>query len=268
MKHLTTLFLFSLFTITAFAQTNVGEEAPDFELQVLGEREGTYVVLSELEGKVVYIFFYGASCPHCIENGPVTESEIYSSFKEDTNFVALGLDTWNQNASANNSFKSSTGITYPLLLNAQSTLVNYYGGSSFYDRSVVVGADGILRYKGNGYVDTDYEDVIESITEELAKISTSSESDRTIPSSVILNQNYPNPFNPSTVISYHLPEANNVRLEVFDMIGHKVATLVNERQSSGEKTAVFDASSLSSGVYLYRLQVGSEIVSRKMMLIK
>ncbi len=90
----------------------------------------------------------------------------------------------------------------------------------------------------------------------------------TLPSQYSLKQNYPNPFNPTTQISYALPEASEVRLEVFDMSGRQVATIVNERVSAGTHTANFDASHLSSGVYVYRLQAGSVVLTRKLTLIK
>jgi hypothetical protein len=72
-----------------------------------------------------------------------------------------------------------------------------------------------------------------------------------------LSQNYPNPFNPSTVIGYQLSVNSEVKLEVFDMLGRKVATLVNERQTVGSHQATFNAMSLSSGVYFYKLEARS-----------
>ena len=92
--------------------------------------------------------------------------------------------------------------------------------------------------------------------------------DELIPQEYLLSQNYPNPFNPSTQIQYALPEATQVILEVFNSVGQKVMELVNGRQSAGYHTATFDASGLSSGVYLYKLTTPSFTETKKMLLIK
>ncbi|MFU8862055.1 MAG: metallophosphoesterase, partial [Cyclonatronaceae bacterium] len=89
-----------------------------------------------------------------------------------------------------------------------------------------------------------------------------------LPDQVILHQNYPNPFNPTTIISFSLPQASVVRLEVFNLMGQKVATLVNEPRSVGHHQIQFDASGLASGVYLYRLQTGTMTKTQKMLLLK
>lgn len=81
-------------------------------------------------------------------------------------------------------------------------------------------------------------------------------------------QNYPNPFNPTTVISYQLPAQSEVRLDIFDMLGRRVAVLVDEAQPAGTYSAEFDASNLASGVYLYRLQTGEAVQTRQMVLVK
>lgn len=83
-----------------------------------------------------------------------------------------------------------------------------------------------------------------------------------------LLQNYPNPFNPSTTIAYELPEPGEVQLEVFNLLGARVATLQTGRQPAGEHRISFDASGLSSGVYVYRLTAGQMQLTRRMTLLK
>ncbi len=83
-----------------------------------------------------------------------------------------------------------------------------------------------------------------------------------------LEQNYPNPFNPTTNIRYNIAEQSQVRLTVYNILGRRVATLVDEVQSSGSHMVTWDASSLASSIYLYRLEAGGRILTRKMTLIK
>ncbi len=83
-----------------------------------------------------------------------------------------------------------------------------------------------------------------------------------------LEQNYPNPFNPSTTIRYTLTESSQTVLAVYDVMGSLVSTLVNGRQVAGEHVMTFDASSLASGVYFYRLTSGGHTVQHSMQLIK
>lgn len=83
-----------------------------------------------------------------------------------------------------------------------------------------------------------------------------------------LDQNYPNPFNPSTVIRYQLPVNSRVSLKVFDLLGREIATLVNDQLAAGQHEVTFNATHLASGLYIYRLQAGDHIQTRKMLLIK
>jgi hypothetical protein len=88
------------------------------------------------------------------------------------------------------------------------------------------------------------------------------------PGSFILEQNYPNPFNPSTSIEYSVPSSEYVNIKVFDILGNEVANLVNERKEAGNYRVNFDASNLTSGLYIYKIKAGSFHQVRKMMLIK
>ncbi|HUI63671.1 MAG TPA: T9SS type A sorting domain-containing protein, partial [Bacteroidota bacterium] len=83
-----------------------------------------------------------------------------------------------------------------------------------------------------------------------------------------LYNNYPNPFNPSTTIRYELRQEGNVSLKVYDLLGQEIKTLVNERQTAGDHSVVFDARTLASGVYFYTLRSGSFVKTEKMMLLK
>ncbi len=83
-----------------------------------------------------------------------------------------------------------------------------------------------------------------------------------------LAQNYPNPFNPTTVISFTIPKESNVKLSVFNVLGEKVATLINEVKNSGTYKINFNGSNLASGIYVYRLEAGGFTSSKKMLLIK
>ncbi len=110
----------------------------------------------------------------------------------------------------------------------------------------------------------------------LSEMVTSVESRKeSLPTVVSLEQNYPNPFNPATVVSYHLlagqaglPVARRVDLRVFDLLGREVAVLVDEEKTPGTYEVKFDASRLTSGVYLYRLNAGGFVQTRKMIVLK
>ena len=83
-----------------------------------------------------------------------------------------------------------------------------------------------------------------------------------------LEQNYPNPFNPTTVVTYQLPIAAQVRLSVYNLLGQEVAVLVNDQKGPGAFEVTFDASHHPSGMYLYRLQAGSYVQTRTMTLVR
>jgi hypothetical protein len=89
-----------------------------------------------------------------------------------------------------------------------------------------------------------------------------------IPVQFELNQNYPNPFNPATTIKYQIPKMSIVTLKVYDVLGREVASLVYDRLSAGSYSYEWDASHLTSGAYLYQLNAGEYVETKKMMLLR
>lgn len=102
----------------------------------------------------------------------------------------------------------------------------------------------------------------------LVVTAVSSETTSGIPTRYKLYQNFPNPFNPTTMIRYSIPEETNVRLDVYNLLGQLVSTLVDKQQKAGFYTVRFNTNGLSSGIYLYRLQAEEHILVKKMVFLK
>ncbi len=126
---------------------------------------------------------------------------------------------------------------------------------------------GQIRFRYNDGV-LDYTYAAEHILISTVITSAGKSEEPTYPAGFRLSQNYPNPFNPTTEIRYQTSEVSRVTLDVFDMLGRKVATLVDEVQGSGFKIVEFNASELAGGVYFYRLTAGSFVETRKLMVIR
>jgi hypothetical protein len=89
-----------------------------------------------------------------------------------------------------------------------------------------------------------------------------------IPTEYALEQNYPNPFNPSTTFRYSIPAQSKVVIKVFDVLGNKIATLMDEEKSIGTYEEMWNAASLPSGVYFYQLRANEYVSTKKMILLK
>ena len=89
-----------------------------------------------------------------------------------------------------------------------------------------------------------------------------------LPTQYALYQNYPNPFNPETVIEYDIPKDDHVEIEIYDVLGEKIQTLINERINAGKHKIKFDAKKLSSGTYFYRLRSDKLTITKKLLLLK
>jgi hypothetical protein len=143
------------------------------------------------------------------------------------------------------------------------------------ETKATITAAGLLTYTANDTLDIDTLTVV--VTDGLGGADTtvtilSSYSEvitpGVLPSEFALDQNYPNPFNPSTAIRFQLPRESHVTLKVYNLLGEQVGSIVNEYLPAGYHEYKFDASNLSTGVYLYRIEAGDFISTKKMALIK
>ena len=110
--------------------------------------------------------------------------------------------------------------------------------------------------------------LLDSIIHFLVDADDLSVNDPIIPEEFSLSQNYPNPFNPATAIHFNIPEAGDVGLVIYDIMGRKVEVLVNGIMVSGEHQIEWDASHFASGIYMYKLTSSGETLSKRMILLK
>ncbi|MFA3783891.1 family 16 glycosylhydrolase [Melioribacteraceae bacterium 4301-Me] len=147
-------------------------------------------------------------------------------------------------------------------------LVNVAGVRTKYDKvfdNIYIGDNGILDIHFSSVIDNP---IINGLV--IEQISTKVEHGVVTPKNFKLEQNYPNPFNPTTVISYQLPVSTHVTLKIYDLLGRKIATLVNEEKSSGSYSIKLSTSDyhLSSGIYFYRMTAGKFSETKKMILLQ
>lgn len=266
MKTLLSLLTLLIFSAPTLCAQNVGAAGPEFALT--GLDGGTYR-LSELRGKVVYIFLFGAECSFCRQSAPATQRDIVNTHKNNPKFVAIGIDTWNRSATAVTTFRAQTGVSYPLLLQGGS-VANAY--STTYDRNLVIDDAGVLRYKGTSAAGSDVNAVNASITNALA-VAASNDDEIPVKPRFSLAQNFPNPFNPSTTIDFSIESSGFVTLTVYSLLGEKIAVLVSGSLPAGAHSVAWNGSgargTAASGVYIYELrQSNGESLRRKMTLIK
>lgn len=191
-------------------------------------------------------------------------------------------DAWKNSSRAKGTYDGNGNMTSELEEEwTNNAWVNYSKANYTYDthnnaikgESFQWSSDGKwIPYKGglamsynNGI---DVLDISGSVAEVQYQAITGIESTPVAINDYSLAQNYPNPFNPSTTINYFLKKAGNVKLTVFDALGKIVSVVVDEYKPAGNYSVKFDASSLPSGMYIYRLEAGEYTASRKFILMK
>lgn len=230
---------------------NVGDPAPDFTVKSLDDEEFT---LSGHKGNVIFIFLFGNTCPFCIAAGPETESEIYEQFMDNDNFIAIGIDLWNGSKSSVENFKSQTGISYPLYLNAGSVGDAY---NSTYDRAIVIDQDGIISHKGATSVSNDISNVKETIS---ALLENDQVTDLKKPESDnhSLSAVYPNPARDEIFIDLVLEQSEDVSLEIYDHTGRiLLRQLKKTKTPKGMYTFHLNVQDLDEGIFIYRIITGN-----------
>lgn len=256
-------FLLSLIVFIAlivpentFSQ-NVGDAAPDFTLSVLG---GTSFKLSDYKGKVVFIFLFGYACPHCLANGNNTETGIYDVYKSNSDFEAVGVDTWDGNESGVESFKSSTGLTYPLCLMGSSVLDLY---NTTYDRIIVVDKEGIIRYKAVANSTSD-------VVSEASDVISNYLGGTMTPSAVknINNDNgllkiYPIPANDRVQIRSNMKPGGTASIRIISISGKIVMEKKINTITSGENISI-SVNNLVDGMYYLQFTTPEDTMTGKL----
>ena len=155
-------------------------------------------------------------------------------------------------------------MTYPVCLNTSATRSAFQAFQDT-DVSIVIDQQGIIQYKKAGV----NIDEIKSVVNGLLATSIEDENDLSqSPTDFALYQNYPNPFNPQTTINFQLANESRVLLNVYNALGQKVATLLDDLKAAGNYSIPFNAQGLPSGVYFYELQAGEYIAVKKMVLLE
>lgn len=167
--------------------------------------------------------------------------------------ASVGVNSYELVYSENENFSDSQVMSG--LTSNSALLPELSAGKTYYWK--VRSADGTGNY-------SDFSGVGDFVTEGVTGVGV----ENSVPTVFSLGQNYPNPFNPSTNITFALPSDMNVKLSVYNTLGEKVAELVNGSMSAGSCSIAFNAASLPSGIYFYRIEAGANVAVRKMMLLK
>ena len=256
-KALAIMLTAAIPAVAASAQSQ-GDPAPDFTYAALG---GGSVSLGDYQGKVLFVFLFGYQCPYCLSVGNRTEKEVHEAFASDTLFAAIGLDLWNGTPANVSAFRSQTGVTYKLGLQA-SSMSSLYGTT--YDRVMVIGPDGTIAYKGLTATSGTLDEAV-SVIASMLSASTSVSPDGS--ATTLHLSTYPNPSAGAVSVEIGTSESGDAALVVYDMLGRRVATLHDGWLPAGNATVVWDGMNESgarvgSGVYLVSLRSGGNSLTR------
>lgn len=256
MKKLISLATGIAISAASLLGQNVGDDAPEFSYQSL---TGDTVKLSDYKGKVVFLFLFGNGCSNCKLIGNDTETKVQEVYGDRDDFQALGLDTWNSSSSVTTvtAFKSTTKITYPLLLKAGDIEQDY---TTTYDRVIVIDQEGKIRHKGSTVVHNDLDNAVSVIEGLFATTSTGNlEGANGSPVGI-----YPNPVEENANIHLSLEKEASVDIRIYNLTGQEIIYLGTETLPSGSHVREIPARDLPSGVYLLRTVISGQVYTSKM----
>lgn len=230
---------------------NEGEAGPDFQVNTLG---GGSFKLSDNQGKVVFVFLFGNTCPPCKAVGPTVESSIYQEYMSNPDFVAIGLDTWDSSSGESSvaGFQKSTGITFPLAIKAGSVAAAY---ETTFERFMVIDRDGILVHKGTVGASNDVNNAKAAIEESLMVAGVSG-----LTASEAGVRVYPVPANDE--VQFESDEAIK-QIRIYDGAGRLV---LSDLSGFGGGSRTLPVSTLKRGLYFYQLQRADDLVSGKLLI--
>ncbi len=243
--------LLVLFSYNSVKAQEIGETAPEFSYTDL---EGTTHSLSDYKGKVLFLYVFGHGCPYCLAIGNDTETRVNQVYKQKPDFQAIGLDTWSNSTVATvGAFRMTTGITYPLLLQASSFEQLY---STSYDRIIIVDSEGIIRHKNKSVAaEKDLDNAI-AVLEELFLTMDVDPAGQGLSNG--LAAIYPNPSNEQVNIRFNLSGHEQVSLRIYNPLGQEVSRIVDHKLPAGEHERTIQVSDFSPGIYFIRMETAGK----------
>jgi len=253
----TVFAMLTMISLSAFSQ-GVGDTAPDFTVDL--DDGGTFT-LSDYQGKVVMVFFFGNGCSFCFESGPLVQG-LYNTYKDDPDFVAIGLDTWDSSSDVESvtNFRNSVGITFPLALNANSVKVAY---SYSYDRILLIDQAGIIQRKVNTPASNDIEGSSIVIQTLLTGETVTSVENVTEQKSLVVM--YPSPATDIINANFYLENSSEVQFTVADITG-KTRKNVRYNLEAGKQNLVVDIAELEQGIYFYSVELDGRVEGGKIVI--
>jgi len=266
MKAALLLFLAMLISSTAYAQYQVNDVVSDFTLQ---SYDGTEITFFDYSGDVVLLTFWWFSCPPCQQEAPVIQTELWEKYK-DRNFQVLSIG-FRESLDTAELWVGLYLITHLVVIDEGDVFASYSGSLDFsaFPLNAIVGADGRLLYSEVAF---DLETLDEIIASNTVVVSIDDDLVN-LPDEIRLHPAYPNPFNPSTTISFDLNVRSTLKLKIFDQLGREIITLFNGTLEPGAYSYVWhgkdrNGKSVSSGIYISRLQTGDRHMVQKVTLLK